>query len=52
MCRLLLQSSRAGTPAFVFCDRAGPDAELVVVAFHGTAAFNTARWPADLDPSW
>ncbi|XP_071674781.1 uncharacterized protein [Lolium perenne] len=43
-------SSRTGTLAFVFRDRAGPDAELVVVAFHGTAAFNTARC-ADLDPS-
>ena len=38
--------------AFVFCDRAGPDAELVVVAFRGTPAFDAARWRADLDPSW
>ncbi|CAM0902124.1 unnamed protein product [Alopecurus aequalis] len=38
--------------AFVFCDRAAPDAELVVVAFRGTPAFDTARWRADLDPSW
>ncbi|KAI4967554.1 hypothetical protein ZWY2020_024683 [Hordeum vulgare] len=38
--------------AFVFCDRAAPDAELVVVAFRGTPAFDAARWRADLDPSW
>ncbi|KAM3390455.1 hypothetical protein ACQJBY_012198 [Aegilops geniculata] len=38
--------------AFVFCDRSGPDAELVVVAFRGTPAFDAARWRADLDPSW
>uniref|UniRef100_A0ACD5V1R8 Uncharacterized protein n=1 Tax=Avena sativa TaxID=4498 RepID=A0ACD5V1R8_AVESA len=37
--------------AFVFCDRAAADAELVVVAFRGTPAFDTARWRADLDPS-
>lgn len=38
--------------AFVFCDRAAPDAELVVVAFRGTPAFDVSRWRADLDPSW
>ncbi|CAL5070501.1 unnamed protein product [Urochloa decumbens] len=37
--------------AFVFCDKA-VEAELVVVAFRGTRAFDAVGWRADLDPSW
>jgi len=38
--------------AFVFCDKAAAEAELVVVAFRGTRPLDAAGWCADLDPSW
>ncbi|XP_066347985.1 triacylglycerol lipase OBL1-like [Miscanthus floridulus] len=38
--------------AFVFCDKAAAEAELVVVALRGTRPFDAAGWCADLDPSW
>ncbi|XP_043695373.1 triacylglycerol lipase OBL1-like [Telopea speciosissima] len=42
---------RNDTQAFMFCD-ASENAEMIVVAFRGTEAFNFRDWATDIDLSW